>query len=111
MNADEMFDSVAEAMVGEPGVTRAKMFGSPGLRVGRKFFGCLVNGKLIIKLPQARVQAIIGSGGGDPFGHIYRPGMGRMMKEWVAVDPSSTTDWLSLSREARDFVASAGYPI
>ena len=102
MNPDEMFNLVAEAMIGEPGVTRAKMFGSPGLRIGRKFFGCLHNGKLTIKLPQSRVQAVIGSGDGDPFD----PGMGRTMKEWVAVAPGSKADWLTLAQEARDFVAS-----
>ncbi|MBI4234452.1 MAG: hypothetical protein HY686_08430 [Chloroflexi bacterium] len=79
------------------------MFGSPGLKVGGKFFACLVKGKLVVKLPKGRVDALAASGHGEHFD----PGMGRLMKEWVAVAPLAEGDWLALATEARDFVASA----
>ena len=106
MNAEAMFNSVVEALVVEPGVTKAKMFGAPGLRVGSKFFGCLVSGKLVVKLPQNRVEALIASGDGERFYHRFDPGTGRVMREWVAVPPVTNADWIGLAKEARDFVAS-----
>ena len=62
----------------------------------------LVKGKLVVKLPRPRVDALITSGEGERFD----PGHGRPMKEWVAVESTSEEEWLSLAREAMEFVAS-----
>ena len=80
------------------------MFGSVGLKVSGKVFAMLVKGKLVVKLPQERVATLIASGTGEHF----EPGHGRIMKEWVAIQPSSRSEWLSLAGEAKDFVASLG---
>jgi hypothetical protein len=60
----------------------------------------LVKGKLVVKLPKARVDALIAAGDGERFD----PGHGRLMKEWVAVEPTSEEGWLDLAREAMEFV-------
>jgi TfoX/Sxy family transcriptional regulator of competence genes len=38
------------------------MFGSPGLKVSGKVFSMLVKGRLVVKLPRQRVEAIIAEG-------------------------------------------------
>jgi hypothetical protein len=64
----------------------------------------LVRGRLVLKLPAPRVDALIASGAGQR----YEPGPGRPMKEWVSLEPASADDsWLPLAREALDFVGSA----
>ncbi len=103
MTPDELFDSIIQAFARDPRVTKSKMFGSPGLKVSGKVFACLVKGKLVVKLPQDRVNALVTSGEAERFD----PGMGRLMKEWVAVVPSGEEEWFTLVRESRDFVASA----
>ncbi len=102
MAADDVFEAAVQTLQDDPRVTRVKMFGAPGLKVGGKVFACLFKGKLVVKLSQKRVEAIVASGAGERFD----PGMGRRMKEWVALAPGGTGDWLSLMQESRDFVAS-----
>lgn len=102
MAADELFESVVQELLGDSRITESKMFGSPGLKVGGKVFGVLVKGKLVVKLPRERVDALVASGDGERFD----PGMGRLMKEWVAVAPRNEDEWLRLAEDARDFVAS-----
>jgi hypothetical protein len=63
----------------------------------------LVRGKLVVKLPKARVEAIIASGYGERFDPRKD---GRLMKEWVCVEPTSEEGWLPLAREAMEFVGS-----
>lgn len=78
------------------------MFGSQGLKVGGKVFAILVKGKLVLKLPQKRVKALVASGDGE----YFDPGHGRLMKEWMTVPPRGKGEWVSLAEEARNFVAS-----
>ena len=35
----------------------------------------------------------------------FDPGMGRVMREWAAVEATTAEDWLGLAGEAGDFVA------
>ena len=63
----------------------------------------LVRGKLVVKLPKPRVDALIASGDGERFDPRQD---GRLMKEWVAVEPTFEEGWLPLVREAMEFVAS-----
>jgi len=79
-----------------------RKFGSNGLRVNGKLFAMLVRGSLVVKLPKARVDALVGEGRGTPFD----PGHGRRMKEWVTVAPGAA-DWVDLAREAWRFVRAA----
>lgn len=100
MSADELFEGVVGALEGEPDVSAGRMFGSPGLKIDGKAFAMLVKGRLVVKLPQERVDEIQSSGAGERFD----PGHGRLMREWAAVHPSTPEAWLELATEARDFV-------
>jgi hypothetical protein len=97
------FASLVEAYRQDPAVSVAKMFGSPCLKTGGKVFATFFHERLVVKLPRERVQALAAAGTGEPFD----PGMGRMMKEWVALGPGHEADWPALAEEARAFVASA----
>ena len=101
--ASKLFDFVVKSLEGESDVTSAKMFGAAGLRNGAKFFAMLYKGNLVIKLPVDRVEELVKS----KKGKLFDPGHGRIMKEWVAIKPSSTREeWLALAQEASKFVSS-----
>ena len=78
-------------------------FGSAELKVHGKIFAMLVRGRLVVKLPRARVDALITADQGERFDPRRD---GRLMKEWLAVDPAAKEEWLPLAREALAFVAS-----
>ena len=105
---EERFATVIEELLGTPGVTppsEGKSFGSSGLKVHNKIFAMLVRGKLVVKLHKSRVDALVDSRDGER----YDPRQdGRLMKEWLALESTSEQDWLSLAREAMQFVASKG---
>jgi hypothetical protein len=96
---EERFEAVA-AENNDPDVSRATMFGSPGLKVNGKVFACFVKGELVVKLPAERVDALTEADKGEHFD----PGMGRVMREWIALDPAD--DWPALAAESRAFVVS-----
>ena len=78
-----------------------KGFGSTGqLKIGGRIFAMLVRGKLVLKLPRARVDALVDSGDGERFD----AGKGRPMAEWFVLSPASSKRWLALSEEALAFV-------
>jgi len=101
MDAEEQFRSVVEALLRDPKITESKMFGAPGLKIGGKYFAMLYKGKIVVKLPNDRVRVLVASRDGE----FFDPGHGRMMKEWVSVEPRARVQWLGLVKEARDFVA------
>jgi hypothetical protein len=100
------FDRLAVAMRAEGGVDDAvpggarRAFGAGALKVGGKIFAMPAQGTLVLKLPEARVNALIAAGRGQRFD----PGHGRIMREWIAL-AGEESDWLDLAREARGFVA------
>ncbi len=103
---DERFAAIVEEFLGDPDITApsdGKGFGASGLKVHNTIFAMLVRGKLVVKLPKSRVDALVASGDGERFDPR---GDGRLMKEWVAIEPTSDEDWLPLAREALRFVAS-----
>ncbi len=77
-------------------------FGSNALKIHNKIFAMLVDDRLVVKLPRERVDAFVASGEGERFD----PGHGRLMKEWLVVDPDSRVRWSSLADEALAFVGS-----
>jgi hypothetical protein len=104
---EERFAKLVESFVGTPGVTpppdtpaAGKKFGSSALKVNNKIFAMLSGGRLVVKLPQDRVEALIAVGAGAPFD----AGKGKPMKEWLAVDTERHGRWGALSREALVFV-------
>src|SRR5258708_5370181 len=104
---EDHFATIVEALLSNADVTLGargkKGFGSSALQINNKIYAMLSSGRLVVKLPQQRVEALIASGEGDPFDPRRN---GRLMKEWFSLDPTSELDWLPLAREAMEFVAS-----
>ncbi len=105
LTPEERFATIADTLVGNADVTLGwrgkKMFGATALKVNDKIFAMLVQDRFVVKLPRQRVDELVASGNGARFD----PGQGRLMKEWVTLDPESAEDWLSLATEARAFVS------
>ena len=107
---EERFALLVEELLSHPDITppsvgpqAKKRFGSSALRVHNKIFAMLVEGKLVVKLPAQRVDALVLSGCGERCDPHHD---GRLMKEWVAVEATCGEDWLELAKEATEFVAS-----
>jgi hypothetical protein len=104
---EDRYASLVDALLGDADVTLGspgkKGFGSSALQVHGKIFAMLVTGKLVVKLPARRVDALIVAGRGERFDPRHD---GRLMKEWLVVEPTSSEGWLPLAREAMEFVAS-----
>jgi len=97
--SEEGFARVTRAFADDPEVSFGRLFASDGLKVHNKIFAMLVRGSLVVKLPKARVDALVGARNGERFD----PGHGRLMKEWVVIAPGAG-EWLALAQEARRFV-------
>ncbi len=74
------------------------MFGSQGLRTGRKFFALWWHGQLVVKPSPDRLAELLSGGEAVPF----EPMAGRPMNGRVVVSPSA--DWSALVDEARGHV-------
>lgn len=97
------FASVVRALGSARGVTQGHMFGSLGLKVGKQVFAMEVKGRLVVKVSPERAVWLRGAG----LAEAFDPGHGRVMKQWVAVDPAAALDWVELSREALAYVGGA----
>jgi hypothetical protein len=75
------------------------MMASYGLKVNGKIFAMQVKERFVAKLPKPRVDALVEAGIGERFD----PGHGRVMKEWVSIEPPDA-DCVALAREAYEFV-------
>ena len=107
---EERFALLVEELLSNPDITppsggpkSKKQFGSSALKVKNKIFAMLVEGRLVVKLPKQRVDALVLSGAGARYDPRHD---GRLMKEWVVVEATSEEDWLELSKEAMEFVTS-----
>jgi hypothetical protein len=100
---DVRFAALADEFAGRPGVTppepRGRRFGASALKVDGSIFAMVQHGRLVVKLPAARVAELIADGAGEPFG----AGKGRPMREWVAI--RDDTRWRELAEEALAFVS------
>jgi hypothetical protein len=99
--ADRFADLVDE-LIGVDGVmppAGGAGFGRSALRFRRKIFAMLVRGRLVLKLPETRVGALVAAGAGVPFD----ANKGTPMREWLSLDPECDLDWLPLAREALAF--------
>ena len=100
---------LVDELIGLDGVTPpagGSGFGRGSLRYRGKIFAMLVRGRLVVKLPEARVAELITAGEGAAF----EANKGTPMREWFSLDPESVADWLSLASEALDFARSAAVP-
>jgi hypothetical protein len=99
---EEKFWDLAEPLLGQPEVTRSTMMGFPCLRIRGQFFASTdrANGNLLVKLPEARVDALVAAGRAEPFAPA-----GRRFREWAAIPYARSRTWSKLLDEAHDFVA------
>jgi hypothetical protein len=107
MDAADRFAALVEAFDGTPGVTLPgesgrRGFGAEALKVDGSIFAMLVQGALVLKLPEARVDELVTSASGGPFD----AGKGRPMREWVALADGDPGTDLPLAREALEHVRS-----
>jgi hypothetical protein len=104
---EDRYADLVDELVGTPGVTPPRGgsgFGRTALRFHDKIFAMLVRGRLVVKLPAERVDALVADGDGARFD----ANKGRPMKEWFSLDPDSGRAWRSLAGEALDFARSSG---
>jgi TfoX/Sxy family transcriptional regulator of competence genes len=100
--ADPKLRAIAEAFDASSACSQPRKFGSNGLKVNGKLFALFAQGTLVVKLPKARVDALVVKGDGKPFD----PGHGRLMNEWLTIVRPKVS-WSALAKEAHAFVASA----
>jgi TfoX/Sxy family transcriptional regulator of competence genes len=104
VDAAALFADLCVQYAGVTGVTGPdgsprRRFGSETLKVNGKIFAMLVGGRLVVKLPRARVVELIETGRGEPF----HSGKGTAMKEWVML-ATDEAECRALVREAQTFV-------
>jgi len=105
--AEERYEDLVGELLGIPEVTPPRGgggFGRSALRFQNKIFAMLVRGRLVLKLPAARVDALVASGDGVRFD----ANKGTPMKEWLSLDPESGLPWLPLAREALEHARAGG---
>ena len=95
--ADTWEDLVERTRGGD--VTPGKMFGSEGLRTGRKFFAIWWHDQLVVKLPADRREELVAAGQAE----VFEPMEGRPMNGWVLLHGG--VPWDPVVAEARDHVA------
>lgn len=102
MGAQDLFWQLAAQLQREdPRVAEGTIMNGRCLRVGKEFLG-LVDYKgagLVVKLPKARVDELVASGLGRPFGPAEK-----VFREWLSVPTPERRLWLSLLREGVAFV-------
>lgn len=100
----ERYDDLVDELISLPGVTPpagGRGFGRSAVRFNGKIFVMFVRGRLVLKLPVARVTALVEAGHGVRFD----ANKGTPMREWLSLDPASDQDWRELAREALDFAS------
>jgi hypothetical protein len=103
LSGQERFDELVAEYVATRGVTppgETGGFGRGALRIDGKIFAMFVRGRLVVKLPKARVDELVNAGEGERFD----ANKGTPMKEWFSLDPASRLAWRPLSEEAFAFV-------
>ena len=103
--AEARFADIVEAFARDAAVTHStqgsRLFGNSTLKVHDNIFAMLSSsGEFVVKLPKARVDALVSAGAGERFD----ANRGRPMKEWFEVHSESAKEWLQLAREAHEFV-------
>jgi hypothetical protein len=100
---EALFEETAERLLADdPALEQGRMMSATGLKIAGKFFAMVVRGELVVKLPAARVDELEASGTGRRFD----PGHGRLMKEWIGLQPPDEAACVAYLLEARGFVSS-----
>ncbi len=92
----DQLEKLAEQWLSRDDVTIGHMFGWVGLKAGRRFFALLIDGRLVVKLSLAHVEALVAEGIASQFD----PGWGRVKKSWADLGPSQLPIWDELLEEA-----------
>ena len=103
--AAEAFAALRARLEPAQGTSSGRGFGAGALKSQGKIYAALSGGRLLVKLPEPRVDALVGAGQGERM----QTGEGRAKREWLLAPLTMIADWEALAREARDFVA-AGAP-
>lgn len=101
-SADALYRTLAQHYGVALGASRGRGFGSNALKTEGRIFAALSNGRLLLKLPAGRVDALVEA----KLGERFSTGPGRVKKEWVTIGPSSAEEWTRLAEEARNHVRS-----
>ncbi len=104
MAEHKLYGEIVQALLGDPRVTEANMFGMPALKVGGKAFAGLWEQQLVVKIGMPRAQELLKTKAGKSFDPS---GRGRPMKDWIAIkEPAAQAKkkWLALAQEAKAFV-------
>jgi TfoX/Sxy family transcriptional regulator of competence genes len=81
----DLLEAVRHLLQEAHGVRERPMFGYPAFFAGTRMFACLYEDGLGLRLPAARVVALLESAGGQAF----RPHGKPAMREWIHVVPGS----------------------
>lgn len=95
MTPEQAYDRLVGQLTARPGVASGRMMASDGLRLGDKYFAMLHKGDLVVKLPAARVQELVGRGAGGQL-----TAGRRVMREWFTAPLDGPEDWRGLADEA-----------
>jgi TfoX/Sxy family transcriptional regulator of competence genes len=87
---------------GEVRPSEKRGFGASALTLDGRIFAMFPRGRLVVKLPKARVDEFVAAG----YGERFDANKGRPMKEWLMIDPAHEAHWDDLSCEALAFVRS-----
>ena len=90
--AEERYEEIATEFESKPGVKRAKMFGMPGLKVGKTAFAGLSGKDMVFKLGDGtdghkKALKLDGATLWDPSGR------NRPFKDWVRVPAINAAQW------------------
>ena len=104
---NELFEALCAEYAGVTGVTvppprserGGRGFGAEALKINNRIFAMLAGGRLVVKLPRARVAELIETGRGQPFDG----GKGTPMKEWITLT-GDEAECRALVVEAQAFV-------
>ncbi|HTL39977.1 MAG TPA: TfoX/Sxy family protein [Pseudolysinimonas sp.] len=97
----DLLESLAGPYLAQPGVAWGRMFSTTGLSVRGKIFAVVNHaGNLMVKVPEARADALEADGRGTRM--VMR---GRRMREWVEMPPErGAAEWDDLLAEAYAYV-------
>jgi hypothetical protein len=108
--AQQLFDELAAEHLGRPGVRLGRIFHNEGLQVHTKLYAFMSKDRLVVKVPAAQALSLTSTGKAEAF----EPRPGRVMKEWVALDPPSSPGdrrrWRQLMADAHRYVAVISTP-
>jgi hypothetical protein len=107
LSADEQFATLVERLLSRSQATYGndeskgarRSFGSTSLKTNGKIFAMLVKERLVVKLPEERVNALIAEDRGERFDN------GRPQREWLVFGSDEYEDWLAVAIESEAFVS------